>query len=867
MTESESSPRVRITRSMLGRLAAVGLFLCLGTLAVMHTVTNRKAATAESTSEVAKEGEAAKDANATDLSATPTSNIANNPAANAPQIGNKPLPNLTTQSVNPSTQSSTAPPTRSFGNANSSTMSGGYPIGKSESKPPIAPPALTAREAQESNGGVPALNTSSQIKPPPAMSFGNSPAKMSLSDEQPSTDTSPAIRAQIQVESDDDSTGVSTQPYNKLPAANNSPLLNNASKPAATNESSPGGLPAGIANRGTPSTENPNPLAAPSLAGGGTTQLSSTSTPYDAPTNSAGGRPFTLPSTTASSNETQGPAANQQNANQQSEFSSSSVLRNNGGGNLLDSATKPNPLAPAKTAVENNLIRPSVPNAGSNTTFGSNSTAPRDSFASAQRTVNSIPNVSGESVRVQSTPGAANLEGPQVPSLKLQKLAPREVQINKPAELQLVVQNAGQVPAEQVVVHDRIPDGTELIDATPKANQSSDGTLSWNLGTIAPGETSKITLNLMPRQPGEFGSVAQVTFAAQASARTLCTQPILGIEMSSKPKVLIGDDVFLDIVVENKGDGPATNVLLQEDVPDLLTFEDGSRELEFEIGTLAPGQKRSVQLRLKAAKVGLTQNRIVAQGDAGIEVSDVVEMEVISPDLQATGDGPARKYLNRQATHEFAVNNAGTAPANNVDFVAKLPRGLKFVSANNHGQYDANTNSVYWSLQQLAAGQIGRVELVTLPIEPGDQKIDFEATADLNQKASLSKSLFVEYLVELFCEIDDLTDPIEIGNDTAYRVKVVNQGLQAATNIRLNVDFPAGIEPMSVSGSVPHQIQGQRVVFSPIDRLDAQQETVVTITAKGTVEGDHRVVVSMSSDARETQIAKEESTQVYSDQR
>ncbi len=527
-----------------------------------------------------------------------------------------------------------------------------------------------------------------------------------------------------------------------------------------------------------------------------------------------------------------------------------------------------NSIAPPKSPQDSTPIRSAINNTSTpSATFGSNSSPPRDSFAASSRSFDSAALPPTDSLRIQSTPGAASLEGPQIPSLKLQKIAPREVQINKPAELQLVVQNSGQVPAEQVIVHDRIPDGTELIDASPKANQSGDGTLSWNLGTIAPGETSKITINLMPKQPGEFGSVAQVTFAAQASARTLCTQPILGVTLTTKPKVLIGDEVFLDIVVENKGDGPATNVLLQEDVPELLSFEDGSRELEFEIGTLAPGQKRSVQLRLKAAKVGQTQNRIVVQGDAGLEVSDAVEMEIVAPELQANGEGPARKYLNRQATHQFAVSNAGTASANNVDFVARLPRGLKFVSANNHGQYDANSNSVYWSLQQLATGQTGRVELVTLPIEPGDQKIDFEATADLNQKAVVSKSLFVEYLVELFCEIDDLTDPIEIGSDTAYRVKVVNQGLQAATNIRLNVDFPSGIEPVSVSGSIAHQIQGQRVVFSAIDRLDAQQETVVTITAKGTVEGDHRVVVSMASDARETQIAKEETTQVYSDQR
>ena len=449
--------------------------------------------------------------------------------------------------------------------------------------------------------------------------------------------------------------------------------------------------------------------------------------------------------------------------------------------------------------------------------------------------------------------------------MTLQKLAPAEVQINKPADFEIVVNNVGKATANDVTVFDQVPDGTILVDADPQPKRRDDGSLAWNLGALEPGRSQKIRMRLLPQRPGEIGSVAQVTFSAQASARSICTKPVLAITHRTPPRVLLGSDVVLDIDIENKGDGAATNVTIQEDVPPQLDFPQGVRELEYPVGTLGPGQKRNIKLRLKAAKVGNVRNVVVVHGDGKLQAQHAVDLEVVAPRLQVSGKGPTRKYLNRQATHEFSVANLGTTAATNVELVAKLPRGLKFVETNNQGQYDPRTNAVYWSLQELDTDLTGKVKLTTLPIEPGNQEIVFEATADLNQRSSTSKSLRVEHLVELFCEIDDLTDPIEIGGETAYQIKVVNQGLKAANNIRLHVEMPMGIQPTSVNGALQHQIQGQKILFSPITRLDPKQEVAITIRAKGVGEGDHRVVVSMQSDGRQTPVSKEESTQVYSD--
>lgn len=466
----------------------------------------------------------------------------------------------------------------------------------------------------------------------------------------------------------------------------------------------------------------------------------------------------------------------------------------------------------------------------------------------------------------KATPGDRQLEGVQAAALTVEKLSPREIQVDQAADFQLVIKNVGRASAEDVRVFDIIPQGTEFLGASPEpTRQSRSGEIQWSIGKLRPGQEKRIKLQLKPTRPGELGSVAHVSFSTQASMRTLVTKPVLEVTHQSKPTHLIGDDVILDVIVKNKGDGPAKNVLIQEDVPQQLEFQDGYRELEYSVGTLMPGQSRRIQLALKAAQVGKLRNVMFASADGGLKTKHELPMEIVSPKLVVQTDGPTRRFLQRNATHQFIVANNGTAPATNVELVAHLPSGLRFLTANNQGRYDASAHSVYWSLAELARGVEAKVELKTMPIEVGNQPIKFESFADLEVKANAEQPLSVEHLVDVFFDIDDVVDPIEIGSSTSYRVRVVNQGTKAATNVQLQVDFPPGLKPTAVDGSLRHNINQQRIEFEPINSLTPGDQISIVIHGEGQSAGDHRVIVSLRADGRQTQVSKEETTRVYSD--
>ena len=467
---------------------------------------------------------------------------------------------------------------------------------------------------------------------------------------------------------------------------------------------------------------------------------------------------------------------------------------------------------------------------------------------------------------VSPKPGDRQYEGVQSPSMIIQKFSPREIQVNQTADFEVKIRNVGRVTVDDVLVVDQIPDGAEFIDANPKTtSRSRNGELKWQLGSMKPGEERTILLQLKPTVAGEIGSVAQFYFGSRATNRTKVTQPKLRITHTADPKILIGDDVVFDVIVENTGSGAAKDVVIQEEVPELLEYQDGSRELEYEIGTLQPGQSKRVKLGLRAARIGQLKNIMFASAKGGIQAEHTTDIEIIAPKLTTSSEGPTQRYIKRQVAHTFTVANNGTAAATNLRLIARLPSGLRFVDANNRGRYDRNSHSVVWQMRDLSAGGSGDVEVRTSPIEAGDQNIKFEASADLNQTSETVQNLTVKHLVDVFFDIDDVVDPIEIGGDTRYRIRMINQGTQAASNVQIQVDFPPGLEPTSVDGDLRNQIRGQQIVFEPITSLRIGEEMNVTISAKGRTDGDHRVVVNMQTDGRSTPVSKQETTRVYPD--
>jgi len=391
--------------------------------------------------------------------------------------------------------------------------------------------------------------------------------------------------------------------------------------------------------------------------------------------------------------------------------------------------------------------------------------------------------------------------------------------------------------------------------------------LVWELGTLQPGDESTIEIQLTPIIEGEIGSVATVQFSANASARSVATKPQLVVKTSAPAQVLVGETMTLTIEVSNPGSGTATDVVLAETVPVGLQHEAGSA-LEYTIGELKPGESRKLELSLTATRAGRVTNVLSVKGDYNLTADDRLDIEVIAPQLAVTVAGPKRRYLEREAIYELSVSNPGTAPAQQIELVAHLPSGLKFVSANNAGYYEEADQTVRWMLDELPTDETGTFGLVTMPIEAGSQEIRLCGSTQQGLTAEQAQTVIVEGFAEVHFEIVDVNDPIEVGDQTTYEVRVLNKGSKDATNVGLTVTLPPQMKllpPAPGDGPAPSVVKGNSIYFEPLPRLAAKADTTYRIRAQSLQAGDLRAVVQLQT-AEMSPVTKEESTRVYADE-
>jgi uncharacterized repeat protein (TIGR01451 family) len=115
-------------------------------------------------------------------------------------------------------------------------------------------------------------------------------------------------------------------------------------------------------------------------------------------------------------------------------------------------------------------------------------------------------------------------------------------------------------------------------------------------------------------------------------------------------------------------------------------------------------------------------------------------------------------------------------------------------------------------------------------------------------------------------EVRDLDDPIEVGGETGYEIRVVNQGTKAATNVRVAINLPTGMQIVSAEGETQYAEQGGALVFEPIAQLAPKADTVYRVRLRGVQPGDQRVTVEVDTDDLGQPIRREESTRVFGDE-
>jgi uncharacterized repeat protein (TIGR01451 family) len=452
--------------------------------------------------------------------------------------------------------------------------------------------------------------------------------------------------------------------------------------------------------------------------------------------------------------------------------------------------------------------------------------------------------------------------------------------IGKEGTYTVTVQNAGEVAANEVVVSIRVPEWADVVATketagvahVPAAAANENATalesagadlkaVRWNLPRLEAKSKEQLSLQIVPRQSRPFDLAVQWSFTPITQSTVVQVQePKLVMELAGPADVLFGETKIYKMTLSNPGTGNAENVVIHLSP---LTGQGGA-VTKHPIGVIKAGENKVIEVELTARQAGQVVIHALATADGGLQSEVKEEVTVRRAELAVKIDGAKTRYAGTVASYQIDVANAGTAPAEDVQVVAALPAGAKFVGASSGGQVTAE-GKVHWTIPTVRDGGHVALELKCLVNNPGVNRLAVESAAAGEISAAAEDVCQVEALADLRLDVIEPKGPIAVGADVTYEIRVVNRGSKSASDVKVVGYFSGKIDPVAASGG-EHRLVPGIVIFRPIGALPPGGEATFKITAVAKAAGHHMFKAEVVCEAAGAKLGSEHTTLFYGDE-
>jgi uncharacterized repeat protein (TIGR01451 family) len=452
------------------------------------------------------------------------------------------------------------------------------------------------------------------------------------------------------------------------------------------------------------------------------------------------------------------------------------------------------------------------------------------------------------------------------PSITIEKRGPAIARAGGRLPFTIILRNVGSSPAMQVRVEDEIPIGARVISSEPQAALQGDRA-AWVIPTLPPGAEKQLKLDLEARDGTEIVGNASVWVSATSTVRIRQISNPLAIAVKPAAAVPVGFPVVFEVQVTNHSQQTLTGMVLHARLPAGLTHPAG-KEIEADVGDLAPGASKPYKMPLTAAKPGQHVVDVKISAPGGLEAHGQATVQI----TQGAGAGltvqqPAsvKLFLNKETELRIDVTNRQTQGLKNVTVLDSLPDGVEFIAASDRGLFRPDARVAYWLIDYLAPGQTKTLALRVQPKVPGHYANNVTARTEAQQETQSSAQIQVQGISDLAIKVIDRDSPIEVGKAAVYEIKVTNQGSAAATGVQVQATLSEGMALTQARGPTQHRLEGRQVFFASLPNLQPQGQAVYYVTALAQTPGDQRCRVQLVSDQTAAPIAREERSFVYRD--
>ncbi len=444
----------------------------------------------------------------------------------------------------------------------------------------------------------------------------------------------------------------------------------------------------------------------------------------------------------------------------------------------------------------------------------------------------------------------------------IEKGVPSEVRLNQPFDYEIIITNLTKQTLEAVAATDQLGDNFVLNSSTPNALRGADGLYTWSIGRLEPAESKTIRINATATSEGMIDSCAMVSYSSLLCSSIPVVQPKLQLTKTGPNEVLRCDQFTYYLKVTNNGTGSFKNVVINDPLPAGIQTTDGKQNVTINVDGLDAGQSRGYKVTVEAHKGGTFSNTATAKGDGTVNAeSETVTTVVRQPELAITKTGPAKRYLGRTVTYDIVVTNNGDGEARNTIITDTLPSSASFVSATDGGIFADGV--VTWDAGTLAPRAKRRVQVTFSANQIGTVRDVAKATAFCADAVAATAETVYAGIPAILLEVIDVEDPIEVGSNVTYVIKVTNQGSAIAQNVVISCDMENEMQFVSASGATAGSASGLKINFASLPSLAPKAVATWRVVIKATASGDVRFGTTMTSKIITRPVEETESTHFY----
>lgn len=466
---------------------------------------------------------------------------------------------------------------------------------------------------------------------------------------------------------------------------------------------------------------------------------------------------------------------------------------------------------------------------------------PASGGGTARVTMEVIRPTSGDSPKMVVGTGSTTVTW-TAPGLSVQVLGPDTIPLQGTGAFRIIVTNQGELATRDVVVSDAPPPSLKYVSSSPQGQWFGDH-LEWRLGDLPPRAQRVLDVSYQGIRPGELRYCARARSADGLSAENCLDRcrvyaPALSLQMTGPPTVAVGGEVQFRLEITNQAATALQNVRLVDRFDEGLAHAQGERSpLQWNIGTLAPGETKRVALTFVTRQPGRLCHIVEAAADGGHTASAQGCVTAVAPPpgtpsvgnspLRVQISGPGRQSAGQTVDYTITVYNAGAVPLSNVRVAYQFGPSLNPAEAS--GGFQAARGQLIWDIPQLARDERRSFVIRATCLQPDPAALN-RAIASADQSAPQTAELATEITPpgtppapdasgpppppppaggaggpgaggpgaggpgELSLSLAELADPIKVGQTVTYILRIQNDRDVPDQNVVLSLELPPGID-------------------------------------------------------------------------